>query len=227
MLEMKVVEVEADKLIPLGKNLRKMTTDELDLLIRSIKDLGFVEPLHVVYYSDKDKYLVLNGNHRFKVGVEFFKFDKFPCVVLGHDWSEEDVMAEVIRLNNIHGEFDIVEVTKFVNSFLQKVIKEKGSLVDARRRLGLRVKDRFYKDFFKKEVGSIVQGEVNKESDSDSLVALEKYLSKLGSGVYVFQNSVVLVGKEFVAVVGEIVNSFEDLDNEALVSEVLKRLRGE
>ena len=100
-------------------NLRSMTEDEFRLLVRSIAENGYVEPIQVVEYDGGKRFRVLNGFHRFKVLTDVFSMKTFPVVVVGRDWDEERFLQEMIRLNSIHGEFipeRVMEAVKRINS---------------------------------------------------------------------------------------------------------------
>jgi ParB-like chromosome segregation protein Spo0J len=60
-----------------------MTDEDMLLLEKSMRDLGVVEPLHVVEYDGGKYYLIVNGNHRFDILVKKFGMDKLPCVIIG------------------------------------------------------------------------------------------------------------------------------------------------
>jgi ParB-like chromosome segregation protein Spo0J len=88
--------IERERLNPLKENLRVMTDEDMLLLEKSMRDLGVVEPLHVVEYDGGRYYLIVNGNHRFEVLVKKFAMDKIPCVVIGKDWPMERVYVEAV-----------------------------------------------------------------------------------------------------------------------------------
>lgn len=150
---MEVVMIEVGKLRPLTENLRKMTDEDIALLERSIKDLGVVEPLHVVEYEGGRYYLIVNGNHRYMVLTKKMGMDKLPCVVIGRDWPAERVYVEAVRLNSISGEFDIVALIEKVGPAVRRWLESGMRKPEIAMSLGLRLNSRLLRAVMGDEAG--------------------------------------------------------------------------
>ena len=148
---MEIVMIEAEKLQPLTENLRKMTDEDMALLERSIKDLGVVEPLHVVEYEGGRYYLIVNGNHRFMVLTKKMGMEKLPCVILGRDWPMERVYAEAVRLNSISGEFDVVAFIEKMGPIVKRWLDSGMKKPEVAMNLGLRLNSRLLKKVMQEE----------------------------------------------------------------------------
>ena len=77
--EVKRVKIEDIEEMPV--KIRHMTAEERALLKRSIMEVGYVEPIQVCYYSDRGKYRIVNGQHRFEVLRDDFKVDEVLSLI--------------------------------------------------------------------------------------------------------------------------------------------------
>jgi len=169
---MEIVMIEAEKLQPLTENLRKMTDEDMALLERSIKDLGVVEPLHVVEYEGGRYYLIVNGNHRFMVLTKKMGMEKLPCVILGRDWPMERVYAEAVRLNSISGEFDVVAFIEKMGPIVKRWLDSGMKKPEVAMNLGLRLNSRLLKKVMQEE-------EKEKKKSVTKITDLERLIDSL------------------------------------------------
>jgi uncharacterized ParB-like nuclease family protein len=169
---MEVVMIEAERLQPLTENLRKMTDEDMTLLERSIRDLGVVEPLHVVEYEGGRYYLIVNGNHRFMVLTKKMGMEKLPCVILGRDWPMERVYAEAVRLNSISGEFDVVAFIEKMGPIVKRWLDSGMKKPEVAMSLGLRLNSRLLKRVIQEE-------EKEKKRPATKITDLEKLIDSL------------------------------------------------
>jgi uncharacterized ParB-like nuclease family protein len=169
---MEVVMIEAERLQPLTENLRKMTDEDMTLLERSIRDLGVVEPLHVVEYEGGRYYLIVNGNHRFMVLTKKMGMEKLPCVILGRDWPMERVYAEAVRLNSISGEFDVVAFIEKMGPIVKRWLDSGMKKPEVAMSLGLRLNSRLLKRVIQEE-------EKEKKRPTTKITDLEKLIDSL------------------------------------------------
>lgn len=161
--EYKVVPIE--KIKPIEGNIRKMTDEEFNLLCKSIEENGFVEPIQVVEYEeDGGYYRIVNGQHRFEALRDVFGVKEIPVVVVGKNWDDTRYWMEVIRLNNIKGDFDPVLLTKKVLEIREKT-KNLYDLDELKRKLGFAgAKTKFDKIF--EDVKKSLPPEMRKKLES-------------------------------------------------------------
>lgn len=98
--------VSIDKIQANDYNPNKVAKTEMSLLLLSIKEDGYTQPI-VTYYDElKDKYIIVDGFHRYSI----MKYDKeiydrydgnLPIVVIKKNIDER--MASTIRHNRARG----------------------------------------------------------------------------------------------------------------------------
>lgn len=105
------------KMIPMDKieandyNPNKVATPEMKLLELSIKEDGYTMPIVVYYDSNKDKYIIVDGFHRFTVGKKL-NIDAIPATII--DKPLENRMASTIRHNRARGTHQIRNMSDIV-----------------------------------------------------------------------------------------------------------------
>ena len=94
----------------------------MELLETSIWEDGYTQPVVTVYDSENDKYIVVDGFHRFltlKNSDRIREREKgmLPCVVLEKDIS--DRMASTIRHNRARGSHNIELMSTIVSELVE------------------------------------------------------------------------------------------------------------
>ena len=102
--------VSIDKVEPNDYNPNAVATNELRLLAVSIDHDGYTQPVVTIYDKERDKYVIVDGFHRYFVMKTNQKiFDKngglLPIVVL--DKGINDRMASTIRHNRARGKHSV------------------------------------------------------------------------------------------------------------------------
>lgn len=115
VLETKLVPIE--KVVANDYNPNKLAKPELELLKKSIIDNGFCMPIITIYDSEKDKYVIVDGFHRYSVSLDL-KLDQVPVVVLKHDIKKR--MAATIQFNRARGTHQILDMSKIVSELTKK-----------------------------------------------------------------------------------------------------------
>lgn len=86
---------------------------EMRLLELSIDTDGYTQPL-VVWLRRDDRFEVVDGFHRFRVGRKRH-FPELPCVILNrHEQDRNDRIAATIRHNRARGRHQVEEMSKIV-----------------------------------------------------------------------------------------------------------------
>jgi ParB-like chromosome segregation protein Spo0J len=76
--------------------------DKMELLKQSIIDNGFCFPIVTIWSEDDEKYIVVDGEHRYTISMpEWLDLPEVPIVVLKHDISQR--MAATIQFNKARG----------------------------------------------------------------------------------------------------------------------------
>ncbi len=105
-----VIAVPLDKIEANDYNPNKVAKRELDLLYLSIKEDGYTMPI-VCYYDEKrDKYVIVDGYHRYTIMCrhnDIYKREKgcLPVSVIDKDINNR--MASTVRHNRARGKHEV------------------------------------------------------------------------------------------------------------------------
>ena len=114
---MEIVNVLIKDLKPNEKNPRRITKREMQKLIRSITEFGFVDP--IIVNKNKARYNVIIGGHQRVEAAKKLKLTEVPVTYV--DMNEEKEQLLNIALNEISGEWDDDKLLE-----LLKELEERG-----------------------------------------------------------------------------------------------------
>lgn len=117
-----VVAVHIDKVTANDYNPNKVAPPEMELLETSIWEDGYTQPVVTVYDKENDKYVVVDGFHRYLTlknskRIRERENEMLPCVVLNKDMS--DRMASTIRHNRARGSHNIELMSTIVSELVE------------------------------------------------------------------------------------------------------------
>jgi ParB-like chromosome segregation protein Spo0J len=117
-----VKRVPLEKVIANDYNPNKVAPPEMELLETSIWEDGYTQPIVTVYDNKNDKYIVIDGFHRYRVGKESQRVREreggtLPVVVLDKHMS--DRMASTIRHNRARGTHNIELMSTIVSELVE------------------------------------------------------------------------------------------------------------
>lgn len=116
VLNVKMVDI--NKVESNNYNPNVVATPELVLLRKSIEEDGYTQPI-VTYYDKKvDKYIVVDGFHRYKCAKDYFFLKEIPIVTINKDLKHR--MASTIRHNRARGTHQIVDMSKIVTNLTKR-----------------------------------------------------------------------------------------------------------
>mgnify|MGYP001013493971 FL=1 len=118
-----VMWVPIEKVEPNGYNPNSVATVEMELLYKSIKKDGYTQPVVTIYDKKKDKYVIVDGFHRYyvcKTKKDIFdrNMGMLPIVVIDKNISER--MAATVRHNRARGEHSIDGMSNLVFKMLDE-----------------------------------------------------------------------------------------------------------
>ena len=116
VLNVKMVDI--DKVEANDYNPNKVATPELVLLRKSIEEDGYTQPIVTYYDKKRDKYIVVDGFHRYKCAKDYFFLKQVPVVTINKDLKHR--MASTIRHNRARGTHQIRDMSKIVTNLLKK-----------------------------------------------------------------------------------------------------------
>lgn len=93
--------VPIDKVVANNYNPNKVAKPEMELLYKSILEDGLTMPV-VTFYDEKiDKYVIVDGFHRYTIVKDYFKSDVVAISVIDKDIKQR--MASTVRHNRARG----------------------------------------------------------------------------------------------------------------------------
>lgn len=114
--------IPLDKVHANNYNPNSVASQEMKLLYISIKNDGYTQPVVTIYDKKKDRYVIVDGFHRYSIMRRFKDIydeceGKLPCVVLeGKDLN--DLMASTVRHNRARGKHSINGMSNIVMEML-------------------------------------------------------------------------------------------------------------
>ena len=97
--------------------------DKMELLKQSILDNGFCFPIVTIWDADLEKYVIVDGFHRYTISLpEWLDIEQVPVVVLEHNISQR--MAATIQFNKARGVHQVDLDADVVKSLLEQGMKE-------------------------------------------------------------------------------------------------------
>lgn len=98
---LKVKLVPMNKIVANDYNPNSVAPPEMELLKKSIEEDGYTMPIVVYHDKNNDKYIIVDGFHRYRCAKEYFDLDKIPVTVI--DKPLENRIASTIRHNRARG----------------------------------------------------------------------------------------------------------------------------
>ena len=131
--------VDVNKVLANNYNPNNVAPPEMKLLRLSIEEDGYTQPIVAYHDKEADIYIIVDGFHRYRCAIEYFKLDKVPLVVI--DKPIESRMASTIRHNRARGKHQVTGMSDIVlelsrrNWSDKKIAKELGMEPDEVLRL--------------------------------------------------------------------------------------------
>ena len=118
-----VMWVPIEKVEPNGYNPNSVAPVEMEILYKSIKKDGYTQPVVTIYDKKKDKYVIVDGFHRYyvcktKKDIYDRNMGMLPIVVIDKNISER--MAATVRHNRARGEHSIDGMSNLVFKMLDE-----------------------------------------------------------------------------------------------------------
>lgn len=138
-----VIAVPVDKIEANDYNPNHVAKREMDLLYQSIKADGYTMPVVCFYDSKRDKYIIVDGFHRYTILItrkDIFNRENGMLPVSVIDKPIEDRMASTIRHNRARGKHEVELQASLVGMLKNgwdeiKIMKELGMTLDEVQRL--------------------------------------------------------------------------------------------
>ena len=141
-----IKKIPVEKIQANDYNPNKVATKEMELLYTSIKEDGYTMPIVCYYDKENDKYILVDGFHRYRVCKEHKDIYEREDGCLPVSEIEKDLndrMASTIRHNRARGKHEVELQANLVAMLKdgwseEKIMKELGmTLEEVQRLLGL------------------------------------------------------------------------------------------
>lgn len=109
--------VPIDQVMANDYNPNNVSESNMKLLLQSILDNGFCFPVVTIYDDILEKYIVIDGFHRYLIFRDYLKADCIPIVVLDHDITQR--MAATVQFNRARG----VHQVELMGDLVQKMLE--------------------------------------------------------------------------------------------------------
>lgn len=114
--------IPIEKVVANDYNPNSVATPEMKLLYVSVKKDGYTQPVVTIYDAPKDRYVIVDGFHRYSIMRRFKDIyltceGKLPCVVLKGK-TINDRMASTIRHNRARGKHSVNGMSNIVMEML-------------------------------------------------------------------------------------------------------------
>lgn len=142
-----IIAVPIDKIEANDYNPNHVAKREMELLYQSIKCDGYTMPIVCFYDSDRDKYIIVDGFHRYMIMLRYKNIYErengmIPVSVIEKEIS--DRMASTVRHNRARGKHEVELQASLVGMLKAgwdelKIMKELGmTLEEVQRLIGLK-----------------------------------------------------------------------------------------
>jgi len=136
----RVAWIEIKKIVPNPYNPNVVAPNELLLLKHSIENDGYTQPVVTFYDDERDKYIIVDGFHRYWVmkndeTIRNKTDGKLPIVVI--DKNESERMASTVRHNRARGKHQVTGMANVVFSMLDNGVTD----AEICEQLGLEVEE--------------------------------------------------------------------------------------
>lgn len=113
---MDVKMVSINKILANDYNPNHVSSPEMKLLENSLKEDGYTQPIVCYYDEEVDKYIIIDGFHRFKLAKEVFLLKEVPVTILVKDRAHR--MASTIRHNRARGKHAVSGMVNLVEDLV-------------------------------------------------------------------------------------------------------------
>ena len=134
---MEPIIVPIEKVQANNYNPNKVDKNNLILLEQSLKDNGFCFAVVTIYDADIDKYIIIDGFHRYTIFKDYLQADELPIIVLNHDMKQR--MASTVQFNRARG----VHQVDLMGDLVQSLINQGASDEEIAKHLGMEMEEVF------------------------------------------------------------------------------------
>lgn len=131
------IVVQIDKVMANNYNPNSVSGNNMDLLLQSILDNGFCFPVVTIYDKEIDRYVIIDGFHRYAIFKDYLQADSIPIVVLEQDIGQR--MAATVQFNRARG----VHQIELMGDLVQALVQQGASDEEISKHLGMDLEEVF------------------------------------------------------------------------------------
>lgn len=128
---MEPIIVPIEKVQANNYNPNNVSEDNMQLLEQSIMDNGFCFPVVTIYDDILDKYVIIDGFHRYTIFKDYLGAAEIPVVVLKHDMRQR--MAATVQFNRARG----VHQVELMGDLVQALVEQGAADEEIAKHLGM------------------------------------------------------------------------------------------
>lgn len=129
--------VDIKKVFANDYNPNHVSSSNMELLLQSILDNGFCFPVVTVYDDILDRYIVVDGFHRYLIFRDYLQAEEIPVVVLEHDLSQR--MAATVQFNRARG----VHQVELMGDLVKALVEHGAEDEEIAKHLGMELDEVF------------------------------------------------------------------------------------
>ena len=134
-LDVKVVDITLVQANNYNPN--TVASNNMALLEESILANGFCFPVVTIWDPDTEKYVIIDGFHRYLIFRDYLEAKELPIIVLAHDITQR--MAATVQFNRARG----VHQVELMGDLVQALVEQGVEDQDIAQRLGMELEEVF------------------------------------------------------------------------------------
>lgn len=132
---MNPVIVPIEKVVANNYNPNHVSDSNMQLLLQSIIDNGFCFPVVTIYDDVLDKYIVVDGFHRYIIFRDYLEASSLPVIILQHTLAQR--MAATVQFNRARG----VHQVELMGDLVQALVEQGMEDEEISQHLGMDVEE--------------------------------------------------------------------------------------
>lgn len=132
---MEPIIVPIEKIQANNYNPNNVPKNNMKLLEQSIIDNGFCFAVVTIYDEEIDKYVIIDGFHRYTIFKDYLEATEMPIIVLNHDTKKR--MSATVQFNRARG----VHQVDLMGDLVQSLINQGASDEEIAKHLGMEMEE--------------------------------------------------------------------------------------
>lgn len=131
------IMVDIDLVQANNYNPNNVSSDNMKLLETSIIENGMCFPVVTIWSPDDEKYIIIDGFHRYTIFKDYLEAKELPIVVLNHDIKQR--MSATVQFNRARGVHQVEMMGDLVKALVEQGMEED----DISKQLGMQLEEVF------------------------------------------------------------------------------------